>query len=603
MNSPNDDFLLRYMEELSYLRQMGQRYAKVHPKIAGRLELGPDECPDPHVERLLEGFAFLTARIQTDLDADFPEIAAELLNVLYPHYLNPVPSLSIARFEFDRERGKITTGVRIPRDTKVFATPEQDEGRQVVCRMMTCYPVTLWPIEVVEASLESSDAFDFIDSAARVLRVRLKSHADAFEEMGVDELRFYLHGSQGLAGMLYELLVHSTNRVMVAAPNARTARTLPHDAVRPVGFGRDEHILPYPSVSHPAYRLLQEYFVFPDKFHFVDICGLRGKAIGQEVDLLFVLDRAPRGRIPLRPETFSLGCTPIVNLYSKTSEPIRVDHRQFEYRLVPDMRRERHTEVHSIKSVSGTSNPLDRTRDYAPFYSYTHAMRRGNQRAFYHARRVRAQNPELTGTDVLLSFRNSAFKPERPADEIVFAQVLCTNRGLALQIPADAILQCDEAMPARIVCVDKPTAPIDPPLGGENLWRIVSHLSLNYLSLDETEDSLKALHAILRLYSFLDTPRQRRQIEGIRELSHRHVVRRVGSEAWRGFVRGTEVSLLFDEDAYVGSSAFLMASVLNHFFALYASTNSFTQLVARRVGLEDEEWQRWPPMAGGRAVL
>jgi type VI secretion system protein ImpG len=507
----------------------------------------------------------------------------------------------VARFDVDPERGKLTSGYEIPRDTPLFVHAE----RGAICRLRTCYPVTLWPVEIVEAELETPDRYDFtsgLPDVAAVLRLRLRSQADPFEKLGVDRLRFHLNGDPVLVGRIYELLLVDLKGVAIVPGDGAAPFHLPPSAVQPVGFAEDESLIPYPRTSHPGYRLLQEYFAFPEKFHFVDLEGLAGRARGATTDVLFLLRRRP-GRLPVRPDTFELGCTPVVNLFPKTSEPVRVDHRQIEYRLVADMRREATTEVHSIVSVSGSSDASDRAREYAPFYSFTHAMQRSAQKAFWHARRVPAQGGK-TGTEVMLSFRDLDFKPALPPDETVFAHVLCTNRGLAAELPAEeALLQTDEALPVRrIVCVRKPTRPLAPPLAGQALWRLVSHLSLNYLSLEGGEAGVRALHEILGLYCFSDAPSLQRQIHGIRGISPRKVVRRMGDAAWKGFCRGTEITLTFDETQYVGSSAFMLASVLNRFFALYASTNSFTQLVIQRVGREGE-WKRWLPMAGAGAVL
>jgi type VI secretion system protein ImpG len=598
----SEDFLRYYLEELTYLRHMGERFARSYPKVAGRLELQRDECPDPHVERLIESFAFLTARIQSDLDADFPEIAAELLGVLYPHYLNPVPSMAVARFDFDPDRGKLTTGYVIPRHTPLFSVAEQGQ----VCRFRTAYSVTLWPIEVTEAEMEPAEKFEFLGSSsdvAHVLRLRLQSRTDPFEVLGVDSLRFFLSGESILISRLFELLHESIRHVAVLPAGAKAPRYLGDDAIGMVGFEEEESVVPYPRQSHPAYRLLQEYFTFPEKFHFIDVRGLLGRASGQAVDLLFLLDRVPRRKLLLTPQTFALGCTPVANLFRKTSEPIRVDHRQIEYRLVPDMRKERTTEIHSVLSISGTSDPADPTRDYAPFYSFNHAMELRKQKAFWHSRRVPTQREDMTGTELMLSFRDLEFRPTRPPDEVVFGQLLCTNRALAEQLPADAVLQTDEALPVlRIIALKKPTRAVTPPLGGQDLWRLVSHLSLNYLSITSGPESLKALREILGLYCFSDAPSQRQQISGLQSMAYRPVVRRIGNDGWKGFCRGTEVAVAFDEAQYVGSSAFLLGAVLNRFFGLYASTNSFTQLVVRRIGREGD-WKRWPPMAGGKIVL
>jgi type VI secretion system protein ImpG len=599
--------------------------------VAARLELQTDECPDPHVERLIESFAFLTARIQSGLDGDFPEIAAELLEVLYPHYLQPVPSLAIARFDFDPARGKLTTGFEIPRHTPLFAHSEQD----AVCRLRTCYPVTLWPLEVTAACLESPDRYDFLSGdaeTASVLRLRLESRADPFPELGVDRLRFHLHGDPVLVHRLYELLFDGVRRIVALPVDAGAAdgaggasaaapvagpRWLDPGALAAVGFGEDEAVLPAPRHCHPAYLLLQEYFAFPEKFHFADLRGLRGRLAGRAADLLFLLDRAPRHRLSFGPGTFALGCAPVVNLFRRTSEPLRIDHRRLEVPLVADLRRERTTEIHSLLAVTGAAAAGGRVREYAPFYAFTHVMEQRGQRAFYHARRIASPRPDLGGTEMLLSFRDLDFRPAVPPDETVFAQLLCTNRGLAAELPAGALLQSDEALPAaRIVCLKKPSRPLDPPLGGQGLWRLVSHLSLNVLSLGQGEPGraggpagsgegaagLEALREILGLYCFSDAPALRQQIDGIREVSRRQVLRRLGAAGWQGFCRGTEVTVGFDESLYVGSSSLLLAAVLSRFFALYGSINSFTQLVTKPFGREGEA-KRWPPMVGGRAVV
>jgi type VI secretion system protein ImpG len=383
----------------------------------------------------------------------------------------------------------------------------------------------------------------------------------------------------------------------------QSARYLAPGAVTAAGFGDDEELLPYPPQAHPAYRLLQEYFAFPEKFHFIDVGKLAGMASGQEVDLFFLLRSMPRRRLNLELGTFALGCTPVVNLFTKTSEPIRADHRRLEYRLVADAQREKTTEIHSVLSVSGSVNAADTTREYAPFYSWTQDMSRRAQRTFWHARRVLSLYDEVVGTETLLSFLDLDFKPAQPPGETIWAHTLCTNRGLAAEMPAGALLQTDVAAPvSRIVCLKKPTDQVQPALGGKTLWALVSHLSLNHLSLSDNKESLKALQEILRLYSGNEVRSVEQQIGGIAAMEVRRVVRRFGQDMLRGFGRGSEVRMKIDESAYVGSSAFLFTAVLSRFLSLYSSTNSFTQLVvesAQRQGV----WKRWPPMAGGRAVL
>ncbi len=604
----DDDELLRYYwQELTYLRKMGEVFSRRYPKVAARLELEPEQSADPHVERLIESFAFLTGRIQRDLDADFPEIAAELLSILYPQLLLPIPSLSIARFDVDPDRGKLTTGYQVPAETQLFATARH--GR--VCRFRTCYPVELWPLEVTDAAFERPEAYDFLDAAgdvSTVLRLRVESRADPLADLEIQSLRFFINGDPILVGRLYELIFNNTLRLAIRSDGQSAPTYLSAEAIRAVGFGVDDVVLPYPVHAQPAVRLLQEYFVLPECFHFFDLTGLdtpgcrADGAMGWDIFLL--LNRTPEERTSINAETFALGCTPIINLFHKTTEPIRVDHRQLYYRLVPDLRRAATTEIHSILSVSGSSELQDQSRDYAPFYSYDHAMAQRGQRTFWHGKRVRSMTSELEGTDIQLAFYDLDWKPSLPPDEVVYAHTLCTNRRLAEQIPAGGLLQTDEAIPAqRIVCLKRPTRQLTPPMDGANLWRLVSHLSLNYLSTGSGPQSLKALQEILRLYAVTGEPSVEHQIQGLRAMEQRKVMRRLGNDSWRGFCRGNEITLTLDESLFVGSSAFLFAAVIRQFFALYATTNSFTQTVIKKSHEPKGEWRRWPPMAGEKAIL
>ncbi len=604
MTATNEDLLRSYLEELSYLRRMGARFADEHPKIARRLELQAGECPDPHVERLIESFAFLSARIRSDLDADFPEIAHELLGILYPHYLNPIPAMTVVRFDVER---KLTEGALVDRETPLFIHTADGD----VCRFRTSYPVTLWPVEVTAAQFVEASEYRYppnVQPPAAVLRVSLRSFSEPFEKLGVDTLRFFLHGDATVA-KLYDLLLDGSRRATVVPRGATTIESSRALALKQVGFDDDEAVVHYPRQSHPAYRLLQEYFAFEEKFHFVDVAGLRGNATGHEIDLLFLLDREPRGSVMVTPELFVLGCTPAVNLFEMTSDPIRVDQHRTEYRLVPDHRRERSIEIHSILHVSGSSDAANTSRRYAPFYSYTHAMAQHRQQAFWHARQVPNLRANSSGTETYLAFYDEAFDPKRPADEVVFARLLCTNGNVAAELPAGKRMQCDEAIAAsRIVNLRKPTPPVPPMLGGEALWRLVSHLSLNYLSL-EGDKAKDALREILLLYCANDSVTQRARIDAIQKVESEKVVKRLPGNGWSGFGRGTKVTVTLDENRLVGNSVYLLGSILNQFFALHASINSFTQLVVRRAGDERDatserrKGTEWPLMSGGKAVL
>ncbi|MFP4307135.1 MAG: type VI secretion system baseplate subunit TssF [Desulfococcaceae bacterium] len=595
-----------YRRELEYLRQEGVRFARRYPKVAGRLELEADGSPDPHIERMLESFAFLSGRIQYNLESEFPRISTALLGNVYPQFTAPTPSMAIAHFAADPDQGGLTTGFPIPRETPLFA--QSDAGE--LCHWRTCYPVTLWPLVVAEAALEPPDRYGFLDSrpqVARVLRIRLEARNAALNELPLQRLRFHIAGDRTQATTFYEMLFAGTDRPAVQC-GGRT-RLLPPDSLTPVGFGPEEAVLPYPNTAHPGYRLLHEYFTFPRKFLFFDV-DLSGVDLsGEWFDLLILLERSPTGRLTVDVDTFRLGCTPVINLFPRITDPVRITETRTEYPLIPDSRRPRITEIHSLRRVTASADPADNQGEVAPYFAFTHRMAMEDQRLFWYAMREGTGRTDMPGTRMKIAFVDLDFNPRRPPTRTLFAHTMCTNRSLAEELPAGGLLQIEQAVPViHIALLDKPTSQIDPPLEGATLWRLISHLSLNYLSLSGGSQSLDALREILRLYSFHDlTDAFRRsdihqQIAGLREMESRQVVRRVGEEAWRGFCRGMEIDLTVDESLYVGGGAFLLASVLNRFFPLYASINTFTQLVLRSRQREGV-WKRWPPAVGERIVL
>jgi type VI secretion system protein ImpG len=603
-DTPRYGLLDYYYAELDALRTAGGEFARAHPGVAARLELGAYESPDPHVERLLESFAYLTARLQRTLDVEVPGISSGLLEVLHPQYLNPVPSMTVAHFAVDPAQHRLGSGYVVPRDTPLLAPT--DEGQ--VCRFRTCAPLVLQPVEVVEAALEPRERHAAwavrVPGAAHLLRVRLRGVGVPLAQTRPERLRFYLAGEMSTATALYDLLVGSLLGVVLLpdgkAPEGRRPPMLPASSVQPAGFADDEALLPAPPTAHPAYRLLQEYFTVPRKFLFLDVEGLQDHGAAEFLDLVFVLGQPPRDRLEVSADDIRLGCVPVANLFTRLTEPVRVDQRRAEYRLVADGRRERSTEIHSVLGVQAApeaGGPVT----FEPFHSFTHRMDPG-QRTFWHARRAPAERADLEGTDVFLSFLDLRAGHAVPPVQTVWAQVLCTNRRLAEQL-LPGPLQLESAAPVRAVtALHPPTRAVDPPLGGQTQWRLVSHLSLNHLSLSGDQAGRHALREILRLYAAWGDPTVEAQVQGIRRMECRPAVQRAAPEAWRGFWRGTEVDLTLDENACAGTSPLLLASVLDRFLSLYAAVNSFTRLSVRRQNREGT-WKTWPARVGRRPLL
>ncbi len=600
-----DEFLSYYERELSYLRRMAGDFAEKYPKIAQRLALEKDRCEDPHVERLIEAFAFLAARIHLKIDDEFPEITDSLLQVLYPHYLAPIPSMSIVQFELDPEQGKLSSGYTIDNHSLLYSRPSGD----TVCRFRTCYPVTLWPVKLASVSTESAP----LDSTGRpwtsALTLTLATQGDVlFSELSLENLRFFLSGELPLAQRLYEAIMAKCRRVELRDGQGKTVLPLGEDSIREVGFGRDEGMLPYSSRSFLGYRLLQEYFNLPEKFLFFDVANLQPLGSGRfrnEAELVLFFDNTPAP--PARVENFLLGCAPIVNLFEQLAEPIRIDQAKTEYRVIADMRRQSTTEVYSVDSVTSISPETGSSVDFQPFYSVKHSADRQQSQAFWHMVRRLSERKDDPGTEVYLSLVDLGFKPTSPPTDVLTIHVTCTNRDLPGVLPFGdpaGDFEMEGAAPIkRIRCVISPTKAQRAPMRHQARWRLISHLSLNYLSLVEPgpDDRPEPLQEILRLYDFSESSSIRQQIDGITQIASRQVMRRIRTEQGSGFARGIEVFLQFDENRYVGSGVFLFASVLEKFLGLYVSINSFSEMIAgtKQRGV----LKRWPPRAGYQILL
>jgi type VI secretion system protein ImpG len=629
-----DELLGYYERELAFLRQTGAEFAQKYPKIAGRLLLEADKCEDPHVERLIEAFSFLAARVRLKIDDEFPEVTESLLNVLYPHYLSPIPSMSVAQFSLDPQQGKLTTGYKIDRETVLYSHPIQGTP----CRFRTSYPVVLWPIEVVSAWVESLSPVDTRGKwPEAVIRISLRCINDTrlselklgSEEQTrvIDSLRFYINGEAQLVYSLYEMIFNNASGVELrpALPKRETgglratgglnkppsAITLPATNIKPVGFGPDEVMLPYTARSFAGYRLLTEYFSFPDKFLFFDVMGLDQAAqsgFGDQFDILIHLHDVSPPRSVVDSDTFQLGCAPIINLFSKIAEPIQLTQKQSEYHIIPDVHRQMATEVYSVDSVVATDPYLQQSRPFQPFYSFRHAYDPDYDRTFWYSTRRPSQRKDDAGTEVYLSLVDLGFDPHVPAIETITVSTTCTNRDLPGRLPfggRDNDLEVESGAPiSRVRCLKKPTGTIRPPLKRAGHWRLISHLALNHLSIVEKNpgDTAEALREILQLYDFQDSSATRKQITGINSVTSRRVVRQTGSRIGTGFVRGIEITLDFDESQYVGSGVFLFATVLERFLALYGSINSFTQLVGK-TNQREGNLKRWPPRAGEQIIL
>lgn len=605
-----------YREELFFIRKLAQEFRQRYPAVAARLQLEENRSADPHVERLIEAFALLTARVQLKLNDDFSELTDALLHVLYPHLVTPFPSCSILQFDLPADRGN-PEGVKIAPGNLVNTQRPGDPK----CRFSTTYPLTLWPIELKEARLQPPPfpaGLIAPDKSIACLRFKFNLLGGdlAFNTVTMDHLRLYLHADPSLTMPLYELLFNHVLQVVIRPTDVKSIPPIvltPQQAIRAVGFENDQGLLPYPDISFPGYRLLSEFFAFPQKFLFFDLLGwekLRFKDLCRQVEVIFFLNRTlPRLEQKIEPSVFRLGCTPIVNLFSPPpAEPMLWHHRKAEYRIEPDISRPDAFEVNSINEVS-VAYPDGTTVKVDPLYGYRHGGNRENRRLFWYLTRRPAMRPLDRGTDVFLHLVDLKLESNKPADGVILVSTTCSNRDLPARLPRqgeEIAFDTEFAAPGiRLRCLVSPTSSQRIPLRKGVFWRLISQLNLNYLSLSSDTEGKAALQEILRLYDFTD-PDVDPQLAATASLAIEGIVdfqcKRTATWLDGTFCRGVEATITFDEQNFTGSSMLLLSAVLERFLGLYVSINSYSQMVVK-IRQREGELKRWPPRAGEQQLL
>jgi type VI secretion system protein ImpG len=493
---------------------------------------------------------------------------------------------------------------------------ETEPVRGESLRYRSTAPVTLWPIEVENVRLSGLPIVAPPNAAAAgaagVLRITLKCAApDAtFTKLGLDRLRFFLRGPANQTLPLYELLCGHTLSVAYADTAVDPVPVVvPASSIEPAGFGPDEALLPWSARGFSGFRLLTEYFAFPDKFLFLDFTRIDTKtlvAAGGKLEIFVYLDRAaPELERTIGPASLALGCTPLVNLFPMRCEPIRLTHTDTEYRVVPDARRPRAAEPWRVDRVRETL-PDGSFRPWRPFYRLTESdADPGTPGGFYHLAR-RAAAPGVPGTEMFVAPHDPDFDPDKPADTVLSVDALCLNRDLPTDLPFGGgrpTLRLVEgvAAVAGIRAVTAPTTTLRPPLREKGFWRLVSHLSLGHLSVTGGPEGATALKEVLRLYDLRETAETRSAIEALTGIAATPGTARAPGRMG-GFCRGLDITLEFDPRAWQVGGLYLLASVLERFLALHGTVNSFTRTRATlrgRPGLAAS----WPARSGTRVLV
>ncbi len=616
-----------YNRELQFMQEMGAEFAEAYPRIAARLGLEGLECADPYVERLLEGFAFLAARIQLKLDARHPQLTQHLLEMVYPNFLAPVPSCSIVEFVPDLKEGAQLAGFAIPRGSSL-KTP-LGKGDRTACEFRTCHDVTLWPLTVVEAKyLAGTGALAVqgipVDGRARAsIRLRLKAAPGVrIEALDIDSLTFFLKATPTLTQALYEQIVADCVGVCLRSTQPGAPVTVrPAASVRQVGFAQEEALLPVTRRGFHGYRLLQEYFAFPDRFHFFALDDLRDGVRGcegEELEVYLTLSRVHNAlENALDASHFRLFCAPAVNLFPRAADRIHVDLYDTEHHLVADRNRPADFELFSVERLTAVGADGESIGEIRPFYGADHHTDPGSPALYYTLQRrprvlsVRQQQlgtrAAYVGSECFVSVVDSAQRQLEGRIRQIDAQVLCTNRDLPVQLATRqgrTSFLIEGGVPVESVrCIAGPSAPRASPAFGDTAWRLIAHLSLNYLSLmqERGASSAQMLREMLALYRDPNDAAAARQVEGVVGVGYRPLVWRMPIPGPITYGRGLEITLTLDDAPFEGAGILVLASVLERFFASYVSINSFTQ--TRLESTVRGTIKTWPVRAGSRQIV
>lgn len=626
----NPHLLRYYNRELQHVREMGGEFAREYPKIAGRLGLEGFECADPYVERLLEGFAFLAARVQLKLDAQHPVFTQHLLEMIYPHYLAPIPSMAVVQLQPDLKESGLLTGHTVARHTALHSQTAKDD--RTACEYRTAHDVTLWPLELTEAKYFETPAALAAAGvglpAGKTVRagLRLKFQVSAGAQvnmLALDNLPVFIAGADELPKRLYEQILGNAVGFVVQAKGASSqiSRHIDASHIRRKGFEEDEALIPYSGRSFSGYRLLQEYFACPARFLFAEFTDLKSAlahAQGNTFEIVVLFDRSVASlHNAVDASNFRLFCTPAINLFPRRADRIHLQQGKTEYHILADRTRPMDFEIHSIGNVEGFGDKQEPEQRFLPFYGCDERTWHSQHSAYYTIRREprllssrqkrQGARSSYIGNEMFIALVDSNEAPYSTELRQVGMQLMCTNRDLPLQMPVgksktDFTLETGAPVDA-IRCVAGPTKPRASVAIGETAWRLLSHLQLNYVSLLENNsgEGAAALREMLTLYCDEFDSSALRQIEGVKAVSSQPIVRRIPVPGPITFGRGLEITLTCDDGAFEGTGAFLLGAVMQQFFARYVSVNSFTETVLRT--LERNEVARWPARLGTRQTL
>jgi len=618
-----------YNQELVYMRELAGEFAELHPKIARRLGMHGIEVADPYVERLIEAFCFMSARMRIKLDAEFPRFTQRLLEVTYPNYVSPTPSMAVAQLHPSVQEGDFSRGFAVPRGSAFFG--KVPEGEETACEFRSSQDVTLWPLQIVDAKLTGAPpdipALErYLPANVQVsgsLRLRLRTVGEVrfCDLKGLDRLPVYLCGDDQIASHLFELLHTSAVATFTGAPGK--VGDQPHvvsvNALVHEGLDPGQSLLPLQWNTFHGHNLLHEYFACPSRFYFFALQGLAAglsRIEGDEAEIVILLTRPP-GQLAglVDAKQFALFCTPVINLFERRTDRVEVNTAQPEFHLVPDRSRPLDFEVFSVAEIYGQQASTTEQLAFRPLYQTLNqdegnygryfSLRREPRVVSNSARRYGTRTPYI-GSEVFISLVDQAEAPYPEGLRYLSVQALLTNRDLPRLVPRNGTsdLTMPDSVPvAAVGLVRAPSSPKPAFAGGELAWRLIRQLGFNHLPLADMphREGAQALRDMLRLFIHGDDAIAKKQIESLIGSRIKPVTRRLPGAGPLVYGRGVECELTVDEDGFSGGSPYLFGLVLEHYLARHVSINVFTETAL--MSMQRGEVARWPVRMGTRGIV
>ena len=582
-----------YQKELAWLKNQGKIFARHFPKVARRLGFSEGASEDPHIERLIESFALVTAQIQQRLDEDMPEVTDALLTVLAPQLLRTFPSVCIVQMSPDAKISALTSGNLIEAATGLFSTPING----MVCRFRTVYPVMLNPVSLPKARLNLDE-----DTLCWNLNLQFSVWSGAI--LNASSLRIHLAGANSIVNILYTLLCSEVYSLCVMHEGLRHEISVKE--IQSVGFDDDQSLLMSDSRISPTHSLLQDYFFFPQKFHFIDLPlpvgfvanGNSEFTLSLQFNRCGIATQLEKLAGMINENFFLLHCTPAINLFEHRAEPVTPDHETAEYPVIPDIRHQNEIEVWSVDSVSAMSKKGNETvsRPIYPLFGLDHSAPDGESGLYWQCMRRNTESISM----MFIAFTDRGEKPMAPGSEVVNLKLTCTNR----EIPSgmhngDPDGDFESELPIagmKITALTRPTLPVRPPMKQAARWRLISQLSLNHMLISGPE-GVRVLKETLALYNFSDNPGIIRLINLLRTVESAPVVARLAPQDPQSMARGIEIRVTFAAEASTEPEYFLFCRFIDSFLALYAPVNSFTRVLTA-IEFREESYREWPIRAG-----